>query len=202
MHLQFRWLITISGLLLLLVAGIFVWQLTSAHTFSGVVNSPAQPAPDLTLTDDRGNAFELSELRGRWVLLAYGYTHCPDVCPLTLGNLRSAKQLMGAASGKVAVVFVTVDPERDTVSALHDYLSHFGPDFVGLTGSPAEIAVAAKAYNVRYSKVETGSSSGYAMAHSAYVYLIDPQGQWRLTYAFGVKPEEFAADLNYLAREP
>jgi protein SCO1 len=195
MHL--RWPLLIGGLLVLLVAALLTWQIGQWHTFSGVVESPPLAAPDLSLTDDRGKPFQLSDLRGQWVLLVYGYTHCPDVCPLTLGNLKAAKQALGAASSRVRVVFVSIDPDRDGIAVMHEYVSHFGPDFIGLSGSPSEIAVAAKAYDVRYSKVETGSAGGYAMAHSAYVYLIDPQQQWRLTYAFGVKPEEFAADLKY-----
>jgi protein SCO1/2 len=198
MSMHLRRFIVPGGLLVLFVAGVVLWQMGHSHAFSGVVQSPPAPAPNISLTDDRGALFRLSDLRGQWVLLAYGYTHCPDICPLTLSNLKAAKQLLGVESSKIRVVFASVDPERDTVPVMHAYVGHFGPDFVGLTGSPAEVAAAARPYAVRYEKVQTTSAGGYAMAHSAYIYLIDPQQQWRMTYAFGVKPEEFASDLSYL----
>src|SRR5512138_3570997 len=136
-----RWLFFLGALLALLLAGTVMWQVAQSHTFSGVVQSPPSAAPDIALTDDRGSEFRLSDLHGQWVLLAYGYTHCPDVCPLTLANLKSAKQIVGAESSKVKVVFVSIDPDRDTVPVMHEYVSHFGSDFVGLSGAPAEIAV-------------------------------------------------------------
>ena len=199
---RIRWPVATAAALLVLLAGAALWQFSQAHSFAGVAKPPQSPAPEITLTDDRGAVFQLSALRGRWVLLAYGYTHCPDVCPLTLSNLNQALQLLGAGAGDVRVVFVSVDPERDTVPVMHDYVTHFNPNFTGLTGTAGEVAVAAQAYGVRYEKVATTSASGYAVSHSAYVYLIDPQFNWRLTYPFGVTPEEIAGDLRYLMQHP
>jgi protein SCO1 len=183
-----------------------LWLAACSHTFAGVAPDPISPAADFALTDETGQPFKLSELRGKWVLLAYGYTHCPDVCPLTLAHLRDVKQIVDPNGDQVQVVFVTIDPERDTPGIMHKYVGHFDQlfpqKFKGLSGTPAEIAAAAKPYNVKYEKKETGSADGYSMAHTAEVYLIDPQFNWRMTFPFGVKAEEIAADLQTLMQNP
>ena len=194
---RWRWLI---GLLLIgLLAG-------CAHQFSGVFSKPIGPAPDFALTDEQGQPFKLSDLQGKWILLAHGYTHCPDVCPLTLSRLRDVKKIADANGDQVQVVFVTIDPERDTPEIMQKYMSHFDKlfpqKFKGLTGTPEEIAAATKPYNVKYEKKETGSADGYSMGHTAEVYLIDPQFNWRMTFPFGVKAEEIAADLQYFMQNP
>jgi protein SCO1/2 len=177
-----------------------------AHQFSGVAPNPIDLAPDFALTDENGQPFELSDLRGKWILLAYGYTHCPDVCPLTLSHLRDVKKAIDPNGEEVQVVFVTIDPERDTPDIMHKYVGHFDKQFPqkfkGLSGTPDEIAAAAKPYNVKYEKKETGSADGYSMAHTAEVYLIDPKFNWRMTFPFGVKAEEIAADLQYFRQNP
>jgi protein SCO1/2 len=177
-----------------------------AHQFSGVAPGPVGPAPDFALTDEGGQPIKLSDLRGKWILLAYGYTHCPDVCPLTLSRLRDVKKIADPQGDQVQVVFVTIDPERDTPDIMQKYVSHFDrafpQKFKGLSGTPEEIAAAAKAYNVKYEKKETGSADGYSMAHTAEVNLIDPQFYRRMTFPFGVKAEEIAADLQYFMQNP
>ena len=191
-----------------LIALIVIGLLLAAcsHTFAGVAPNPIGPAPDFALIDEDGLPFKLSDLRGKWILLAYGYTHCPDVCPLTLSRLRDVKKIVDANGDQVQVVFVTIDPERDTPDIMQKYVSHFDQafpqKFKGLSGTPAEIAAAAKAYNVKYEKKETGSADGYSMAHTAEVHLIDPQFNRRMTFPFGVKAEEIAADLQTLMQNP
>jgi protein SCO1/2 len=194
---RFRWIALITiGLMLA----------ACAHNFSGVAPNPIGAAPDFALTDENGQPFKLSDLRGKWILLAYGYTHCPDVCPLTLSHLRDVKKAIDPNGNKVQVVFVTIDPERDTADIMRQYMSHFDQQFnqkfKGLTGTPQEIAQAAKAYNVKYEKKESTSAAGYSMAHTAEVYLIDPRFNWRMTFPFGVRAEEIAADLQYLMQTP
>src|SRR5512139_1519580 len=124
-----------------------------SHTFAGVAPNPIGPAPDFALTDENGQPLKLSDLRGKWILLAYGYTHCPDVCPLTLSRLRDVKKIVDANGDRVQVVFVTIDPERDTPDIMQKYVSHFdkafSQKFKGLSGTPTEIAAAAKPYNVK-----------------------------------------------------
>lgn len=177
-----------------------------AHSFAGVAPNPIGPALDFALTDENGQAFQLSDLRGKWILLAYGYTHCPDVCPLTLSRLRDVKKIADAQGDRVQVVFVTIDPERDTPDIMKKYVSHFDKafpqKFKGLSGTPEQIATAAKPYNVKYEKKETGSADGYSMAHTAEVHLIDPQFNLRMTFPFGVKAEEIASDLQYFMQNP
>ena len=177
-----------------------------AHQFSGVAPNPIGPAPDFALTDENGQPFKLSDLRGKWVLLAYGYTHCPDVCPLTLSHLRDVKKAIDPNGDQVQVVFVTIDPERDTADIMRQYVGHFDQQFAqkfkGLTGTPQEIAQAAQVYNVKYEKKESTSAAGYSMGHTAEVYLIDPQFNRRMTFPFGVKAEEIASDLQYLMQHP
>ena len=194
---RWRWIALITiGLLLA----------ACAHQFSGVAPNPIGPAPDFALTDETGQPFQLSDLRGKWILLAYGYTHCPDVCPLTLSHLRDVKKTVDPDGDEVQVVFVTIDPERDTPDIMHKYVGHFDKlfpqKFKGLSGTPAEIAAAAQPYRVKYEKKETGSADGYSMNHTAEVYLIDPQFNWRMTFPFGVKAEEIAADLQTLMQNP
>src|SRR5512143_2985096 len=169
----------------MMLIAIGLWLVACAHQFSGVAPNPIGPAPDFALTDENGRPFKLSDLRGKWVLLAYGYTHCPDVCPLTLSHLRDVKKIVDANGDRVQVVFVTIDPDRDTADIMRQYVGHFDQQFdqkfKGLTGTPQEIAQAAKAYNVKYEKKDSTSAAGYTMGHTA---------------------EVFAADLQYLMQNP
>ncbi len=198
-----RWLFA-AGLVagLALAGAALVWLRPRPHTFAALVQNPPQPAPDITLTDETGQPFALSELRGQWVLLTFGYTTCPDVCPTTLARLRQARGQLGPAGSAVRVVLVSVDPERDTPAVLREYVAHFGADFKGLTGTPEQVAAAAAAWGVTYEKRPVESAAGYLMNHSAFVYLIDPAFQWRLSVPFGVGPDEIAADLTYLMQRP
>jgi protein SCO1 len=191
---------------LIMLAAIGLLLAACAHNFAGVAPTPIGPAPDFALTDENGQPFKLSDLRGKWILLTYGYTHCPDVCPLNLSHLRDVKKIVDPNGDQVQAVFVTIDPERDTADIMRQYVGHFDQQFdqkfKGLTGTPQEIAQAAKAYNVKYEKKASTSAGGYSMGHTADVYLVDPQFNWRMTFPFGVKAEEIAADLQYLRQHP
>ena len=194
---KLRWLVIPLTVVTLafIVAG--AW-LMPQHTFAGVVQAPPKDASDFSMSDETGRKFALSDLRGEWIMLAYGYTTCPDVCPATLAHLAEVKRQLGADAKHVKVVFVTVDPERDTSEVLARYVRKFDAEFKGLTGTPAEVAAAAQAYGARYLRVETQSAAGYLMSHSAFVYVIDPQFRHRLTFPFGLASQEMAADLKYL----
>lgn len=197
-----KWVVWFVGAVVIGLVSVGLWVVFRPHTYSGEVLKPPVPAPDFALTDEAGQPFALSDLRGQWVLLAYGYTTCPDVCPATLSALKRVKEQLGPQAADVRVVFVSIDPERDTVAVMEDFVHYFGSDFKGLTGTPAEVAAAAQAYGAKYEKWDIQTSVGYLMKHSAFVYLIDPAFQWRLTFPFGVKPQEMAADVQYLmARE-
>ena len=174
----------------------------TSHLFGGAVTDPPAPVGDFTLTDQANQPFSLSEFKGKWIALYYGYTHCPDVCPMTLSILRDVKQALGPDGDQLAVAFVTIDPDRDTVDLMGKYVAHFDPSFKALTGTPAQIALAAQPLNVKYDKRPSDDSAiGYTMAHTAFVYLIDPQFRLRVTYPFSVKAEEITADVQYLMKQ-
>ncbi len=158
---------------------------------------PPRVAPSLRLTDQDGRPFDLGSLRGEPVLVYFGYTHCPDICPSTLADLRDAVRLV---AGPVAVLFVTVDPELDTPAAMKQYVDSFGAGFVGLSGSPAEVAAAAAAWGVSYRNLPAPSgSAGYPVAHSTDVYLVDPRGMLTDHIFFGAGAR-LIADLIQASR--
>jgi protein SCO1/2 len=158
----------------------------------------SSPAPPLDLVDQDGRRFDLASLQGDPVLVYFGYTHCPDVCPATIGTLN---EVIAAVDEPLRAVIVTVDPERDTVEFMASYIRYFSDEYVGLTGTPSEIRVAADGYGVTYARIDTGSASGYAMAHTAEIYLIDARGRLRAHYPFGVTAADVTRDLRYLATE-
>jgi len=168
-------------------------------TFHGTELNPPQPAPDFTLTDQHGQPFRLSDQRGKVVLLFFGYTHCPDVCPTTLARWKQIYDALGENAERVRFVFITVDPERDTPGRLQQHLAVFNPKFIGLTGTPEQLAPVYQAYHVYREKVqESQSAAGYLMNHTAGTFLIDPEGRWRLGYSFGTPPEDIVEDIGVL----
>jgi protein SCO1/2 len=167
-------------------------------TRSAYAYADPAPAPALALVDQDGEAFTLADLRGRPVLVYFGYTHCPDVCPATIATVN---KVIAAAPEPLRAVFVTVDPERDTVASMASYVRYLSPEYIGLTGTPAQIRAAADGYAVTYSRIDTTSASGYAMAHTAELYLIDARGRLRSHYPFGIEATEVVADLHVLAAE-
>ena len=183
-------------LILLIAIGLVL--AACAHNFAGVAPNPIGPAPDFALTDENGQPFKLSDLRGKWILLAYGYTHCPDVCPTTLADLRAGIKESGVDA---KVVFVTVDPARDDAAAMKQYADYYKAGYTGLTGTADEIAQAAKAWGVSYQQLPSDSASGYAMAHSTDAYLVDAEGQLRHHIFFGAGPDLIAQKLREVVGE-
>ncbi len=159
---------------------------------------PAVAAPALALTDQDGHPFDLARLRGTPVLVFFGYTHCPDVCPTTLADVRDAVK----RSAPVRVVFVTIDPARDDAAAMKQYLSFYDAGFIGLTGTPAEIRRAADAWGVQYARMDNGSANGYAMAHTADAFLVDAAGRLRDRIWFGAGADVFVDRIASLATRP
>ena len=155
-------------------------------------------APALELTDQDGRAFALASLRGAPVLVFFGYTHCPDVCPETVGILDQVLADVGAGP---RVVFTSIDPERDDVAAMKSYVRYLPKAYVGLSGSAAQVRTAADAWGVKYAKVETGSETGYSMAHTADVYLVDAQGRLRAHFPFGTQAPAMVTALRGLLAE-
>ena len=157
---------------------------------------PILPAPELVLTDQDGQPFDLASVRGTPALVFFGYTHCPDVCPTTLADVRDAVK---RSPVPVRVVFVTIDPARDDAAAMKQYLAFYNAAFVGLTGSAAEIRRAADAWGVQYARIDSGSANGYAMAHTADAFLVDAAGRLRDRIWFGAGPEVFLDRIASLA---
>jgi len=190
------------GLGLLVLIGVVmaaVLLLPQTDTFRGTLYDPAHPAPDIELARDNGSSFRLSEMRGSVVLLFFGYTSCPDVCPTTLSELRQVNDELGKNAERVKVVFVTVDPERDTPEKIQKYVSIFNPAFIGLSGAEGELQPVWNEYGVfREIDKTVSSASGYAVTHSARLYVIDPDGNLRLSYSYGTPTEDLVHDLKNL----
>jgi len=168
----------------------------SANLIAGVFE-PARLAPDFSLRGSDGADLKLSRYRGKTVLLAFGYTSCTEVCPITLSVLARARKSLGLAAGELQVVYVTVDPKRDTVERMHTYLSAFDPSFLGGTGTAAELATVRANYGITVSK-EMPFTGGYALSHSSYTYLIDRHGALRALMPYGHSAEDFVHDLRLL----
>jgi protein SCO1/2 len=150
----------------------------AANTSSGTVAIPASVSigGPFHLIDDSGHAVTDADYRGRWMLVFFGYTNCPDECPLTLQKIAAALNDLGPLADKVAPLFSTVDPARDTPARLASYLKNFDPRIVGLTGSDEQIAAAAKAYRVYYAPAEHEASGADLVSHSTFLYLMNPAG--------------------------
>ena len=189
-------------LALIVAVGVLVVLFQSPAKLYGGVLDPAMPAPDFTLARDDGSQFKLDQYRGKIVLLFFGYTSCPDVCPATMAELRQARsELKDEDAAQVQVVFIAVDPDRDTPERIQEYASHFNEDFIGLSGSIDDLQPVWDAYGVYRAIEESDSAGGYQVSHTARVYLIDKAGNLRLTYAFGTPPDEVTHDLKILVKE-
>ena len=154
---------------------------------------------DVTLTDQNGQPRALSSFHGKVVALFFGYTHCPDVCPTTLLEYAAVARKLGPQADKLQIVFVSVDPERDTPRVLAGYVPHFNPTFVGMTGSESQVAAAMKAYRVVATKVPT-PGGGYSVDHSAGSYLLDQSGKVRVYEKYGTPADDLVHDIKQLLR--
>jgi protein SCO1/2 len=166
--------------------------------FRSIDITGADYAQQLSLPDVDGRVRSLADWRGKVVVVFFGYTQCPDVCPSTLAELATVKRSLGADGDRVQGVFVTVDPERDTAEILRAYVGSFGPDFVALRGDAAQTQAAAKAFKVYYAKVPGATPDNYTMDHTAGEYVYDPQGRIRLFTRYGTGPDALLHDLRAL----
>jgi len=189
--------VTVLSIVLIIWAVILyqVFAIKSKESYYG--SSYDMQAPDFTLTNQDGEKVTLGDFKGKAVFMFFGYTHCPDICPVTLANLNGAVNELGNDKDKVQVIFVTVDPERDSQAELKKYVTYFNKDFIGLTGTPDEIKNMTDSYHVFYLKEEAGSDSGYLMGHTSSVYLINPEGRIVLRYPQSkMDPKEIAKDVE------
>ena len=148
------------------------------------------------LVDQNGAAVSDADYRGRWMLVYFGYTFCPDVCPTELQTIAAALDKLGPDAAKVAPLFITVDPARDTPAVLAKYVELFGHGISGLTGTPDEIAAVARAFRVYYAKAPVGGTATYLMDHSSFVYLLDPKGRLAALFNQDTSADELAAGLR------
>ncbi|MEY2619589.1 MAG: hypothetical protein RL522_2591 [Pseudomonadota bacterium] len=166
--------------------------------FKSIDITGADYAKDFALTDHLGQPRKLADFRGKVVVVFFGFTQCPDVCPSTLMELAEVKRQLGADGEKVQGVFITVDPERDTPEVLKAYMALFDPGFVALRGTPAQTEATAKDFKVFYKKVEGKTPTSYTMEHSAASFVFDPQGRLRLYVRPGSGPQVLVDDLRLL----
>ncbi|MBT9566908.1 MAG: SCO family protein [Thiobacillus sp.] len=159
-------------------------------------------ARDFKLTDHTGAMRTLADFKGKVVAVFFGYIHCPDVCPTTLADFAAALKLMGPAASRVQVIFVTLDPQRDTPDLLGKFVPSFHPGFLGMYTSEAGLRQVASEYKVVYQKTSVKSADDYLLDHSAGTYIYDPQGRIRLLMPYGSSPETIAHDLNILLATP
>ena len=173
----------------------------SKPQFKAVDITGADYAKDFSLPDTDGRMRSLKDFQGKAVVVFFGYTQCPDVCPTTLTEIAEAKRLLGPLGSKVEGVFITVDPERDKPELLKAYLANFGPDMVALRGSAAQTEATAKDFKVYYKKVDGKEPGSYFMEHTAACYIYDPQGRLRLYSRYGSGAQALADDLKLLLQE-
>jgi protein SCO1/2 len=181
------------ALLAILVAVVAILWITKKPSLHGAIIEPPFPAADIQLTDFSGRPFVLSSLRGKIVLIYFGYTNCPDECPLTMAHLKQAVDVLGSRGQDVQVAMVTTDPARDTPQVLKDWLGKFNPTFLGLWGTPDELAKVWKDYGVTVE--ENGET------HSNFIYVIDRAGDLRETFLPDSLPADQAADVRILLGE-
>lgn len=170
--------------------------------FRGVDITGADYARDIPLTDHNGQKRSLQDFRGKVVVVFFGYTQCPDVCPTSMQELAEVKQMLGKDGDRLQGIFVTVDPERDTPEVLKAYMANFDPTFLALSGSPEQIAAVAKDFKIYFKKVDGKTPTSYTMDHSAGSYVYDTKGQLRLFTRYGSGPKVLASDIRLLLKNP
>ncbi|MEZ4496874.1 MAG: SCO family protein [Thermomicrobiales bacterium] len=169
------------------------------YEFQGGNLQPVTTTPDFQLTDQYGESWTMSDQTGKIVLLYFGYTTCPDACPTTLSDWIEVKRLLGDQADNVEFVMVTVDPERDTVEKLNQYMAFFDPEFLGLTGDQETITSIEMDYGIMAVREEhPESATGYLMNHTTSFWVVDTENQLRLTFAHGTDPEIVAEDIEHL----
>ena len=167
--------------------------------FRGIDITGADYAKDFALTDFNGRPRTLQDFKGKAVVMFFGFTQCPDVCPTTMTEMAQVKQLLGPDGDKLQVLFASIDPERDTPEVLKAYMGSFDPGFLGLyAASPEALAALAKDYKIYFKKVDGKTPTSYSMDHSAQSYIYDPQGRLRLYSRYGSDPKLVAEDIKLL----
>jgi cytochrome oxidase Cu insertion factor (SCO1/SenC/PrrC family) len=185
-----------AAVLALVAAGAAGWLVLAPGTRS-MAGGEALVGGPFTLTDQHGDVVTEQDFAGRYMLIYFGYTYCPDFCPMSLSNMTQALDLLPPEQAEQVVpVLITVDPERDTVAQLAEYAPLFHPRLVALTGSLEQVTQAAKAYRVYFSKAGNGDSDTYLMDHSTFIYLMGPDGEYVRHFSHSAAPDEIAAGIE------
>ncbi|MDD5030898.1 MAG: SCO family protein [Rhodoferax sp.] len=169
--------------------------------FTAIDLTGADYARDFSLMDHNGKPRTLKDFQGKIVMMFFGYTQCPDVCPTSMSEMATIRQLLGQDAERVQCLFVTLDPERDKPEMLKDYMQAFDPTFLALVPTPEQLVPLAKDFKVYYKKVEGPTPTSYTMDHTAGSYVYDTRGKLRLFTRYGTKPELTAADLRILLQQ-
>ncbi|MBN1565856.1 MAG: SCO family protein [Anaerolineae bacterium] len=164
----------------------------------GTILDPPKEVADFTLTDHTGQPFSLSDLRGKVVMLFFGYTNCPDVCPTTLAEFKQVKAQLGEDADQVAFVFVSVDGARDTPERLAAYVHAFDPDFIGLTGDDAAMRTVGQDYGIFYQRVSYDNPDNYLVDHTASSFVVDQEGRYRIVFPYQSDPAGMAEQIRRL----
>ena len=191
------------GVILVGLLGIFVTtQLSNAvYQYQGSMIEPAAVAYDFSLQTGSGETFSLAEQRGKIVLIFFGYANCPDFCPTTLAEFKRVHAELGPLAEQVEFVFITIDPERDTPELIENYAHAFHADFVGLSGSEAELESIWEAFYAYRARSDVETAAGYLMEHSTRVIVVDTFGNFRMTFPYGMDFGAMAADVAHLLEE-
>jgi protein SCO1/2 len=188
-----RWVTLVSLLLMGSVSA------ADAPAFKAGVFDPPRQAPDFSLQGSDGRELKLTQHRGKALLLSFGFTSCPEVCPTTLATFAQARRQLGAAASGVQVIYISVDPERDVPQRMKSYLAGFDPSFLGATGTLAQLSAVRREYGVSAEKKAFGAD--YTYAHSSFTYLIDRRGRIRALMPYGHGPADYVHDLTILLKE-
>jgi protein SCO1/2 len=193
----------IYGVVGILAVVLLIWATAFAQPYtlhgSEITNGVTAPAVNLTRTD--GSSFHIEEQVGKIVLLFFGYTSCPDVCPTTLADMKRVKADLGDRAEQVVFVFITVDPLRDSPERVQAYASGFDSQFIGLSGTESDLTPVWQGYGVFRQVQESTSAAGYLVDHSSRIYLIDTANHLRATYPYGTPVQDLAADIRFLLKE-
>lgn len=194
---KIKFLLSFLATILGLAVGFYFFR---PHTFHGTVIQSPETSHDFTLTGINGDV-SLSDYRGKLVLLYFGYTFCPDICPATLANVGQALNQIGSKADDVQTIMISLDPQRDTPEKLAEYTAHFHPSFIGVTGTQEQLDAVASLYGIFYQVNESSEATGYLIDHTATLLVIDREGFLKLVFPFGVTVDEIADDLKYMLRQ-
>ncbi|MFN8400891.1 MAG: SCO family protein [Anaerolineales bacterium] len=189
-------------LVLVVVVGLLSFIFAKPPSFRGTLyGEPFPSAAEIELQKANGETFRLSDQRGKVVLLFFGYTSCPDVCPTTLAEMKLVMDKLESDAEHVQVVFVSVDPDRDTPEKIQTYVEHFNPTFLGLTGTMAELEPIWTSYSITREAVESDSAFGVIINHTARLFLVDPQGKMHLSFAYQTPIEDIVHDIRLVLEQ-